>query len=70
MSENYIEFVDKIFERSDDPVEQLERMFDNHPLLFFIKEVYDHINVKLKKLGYQLNKEYVEKAIHRFHIYL
>ena len=39
MSENYIEFVDKIFERSDDPVEQLERMFDNHPLLFFIKEV-------------------------------
>jgi len=60
-NEKYIEFVDKIFERSTDPVEQLERMFDNHPLIFFIKEVCEHINEKLKVLGYKLNMNYIKE---------
>ena len=62
MNDNYIEFIDKIFERATDPIEQIKRIFDNNPIIFSIKEVCDHINKRLREFGYQLNMDYVEKA--------
>jgi len=58
----YIEFIDKIFERATDPIEQLQRIFENHPLIFFIKEVCNHINERLVKVGYKLNMDYIKEV--------
>ena len=58
---NYIEFINKIFKRNNEPIEQLQRIFDNHPTMFFIKEVCDYINTKLREFGYQLNMDYLNK---------
>jgi hypothetical protein len=57
MKENtdYIGFVDKIFERAENPLGQIQRIFENHPLMFLLKEVCDHINEKIRGLGYQLD---------------
>ena len=56
---NYINFIDKIFERASNPIEQLQRIFENHPLMFLAKEACEHINEKLKELGYQLNMTHI-----------
>ncbi len=60
MSENKIKsFVDKIFERSSNPVDEIKKMYGVHPALFTYDSFVKYINEKLSDLGLELNSEEV-----------
>lgn len=56
---NREEFIKKIFERSEDPMAQLERINGIVPILFADPRVVAAANKRLNSFGYQINDHYV-----------
>ena len=51
------EFIDKIFKRSKEPLEELKRIYNIHPIFFACEGCVEYINNYLKVFGYTLNPE-------------
>lgn len=62
---NTKEFINRIFDRSDSPISQLERINSIFPGFFANSENVSLINSKVSTLGLELNPEYI-KAINAF----
>ncbi len=55
------EFIDRLFERSKNPIEELNKIYDIHPFFFACKGCVEYINMCLLFSGYQINPEVVSK---------
>ena len=55
------EFIDRLFERSKQPLKELEKIYNIHPAFFAYNGCIEYINLYLKLFGYELNPEVVSK---------
>ena len=58
---NSEDFLQKIFERSEDPVSQLERINSIVPIFFANEKNVSSANKRLASYGYQINDEYISE---------
>ena len=56
---NSEEFIKKIFERSEDPIAQLERINSIVPIFFANEQNVASANKRLDSFGFQINDDYV-----------
>lgn len=57
---NNKEFIKRIFERSEDPISQLERINDIMPCFFANPEIIELVNSRLDAFGFQINDAYIK----------
>ncbi len=55
------EFIDRLFKRSKEPLEELKKIYNIHPAFFAYNGCIDYINTYLKLFGYELNPKIVSK---------
>lgn len=59
---DYKTFIDFIFERAENPLKELQKIFDIHPIFFMNDECVEYINGKLDQRGYTLNDECINEV--------
>ena len=59
---DYKSFVDKIFERAVNPIEELQKIFDIHPIFFMNDECIEYINSKLDERDMVLNNNCIDEV--------
>ncbi len=57
--DNNRDFINKIFDRSDNPIEELERINSVVPIFFIDENNINYINEGLDKYGYEINPNYI-----------
>ena len=55
------EFIDRLFKRSNQPLKELEKIYNIHPAFFTYDGCIEYINNYLKLFGYELNPKIVSK---------
>ena len=66
---NSEDFLQKIFERSEDPIAQLERINSIVPIFFANEQNVAYANKKLDSFGYQINDQYVSEMKNQFQMF-
>lgn len=62
--QNYKVFIDSVFERSQNPVEELKKIFAIHPVFFLDDNAVEYISGKLDKLNLALNVDCINEYKH------
>lgn len=55
------EFIDRLFKRSKQPLEELKKIYSIHPAFFTYIGCVEYINNYLKLFDYELNPEFISK---------
>ena len=63
-NKDYKAFIDSIFERAQDPVTELKKIFTIHPVFFLDDKVVEYIDSKLDKLNLALNTTCINEYKH------
>lgn len=66
---NSEDFLQKIFDRSEDPISQLERINSIVPIFFANEKNVVSANKKLDDYGYQINDDYVSEMKGQFQMF-
>ena len=66
---NSEEFIKKIFERSEDPIAQLERINSIVPIFFANEQNVASVNKRLESFGFQINDAYISEMRTQFQMF-
>lgn len=66
---NSEEFIKKIFERSEDPIAQLERINSIVPIFFANEQNVASANKRLDSFGFQINDDYVSGMRNQYQMF-
>ena len=66
---NSEEFIKKIFERSEDPIAQLERINGIVPIFFANEQNVASANKRLDSFGFQINDDYVSEMRNQYQMF-
>ncbi len=66
---NSEEFIKKIFERSEDPIAQLERINSIVPIFFANEQNVASVNKRLDSFGFQINDDYISGMRNQYQMF-
>ena len=66
---NSEEFIKKIFERSEDPIAQLEKINSIVPIFFANEQNVASANKRLDSFGFQINDDYVSGMRNQYQMF-